>query len=382
MSESFATAFSVEELLEVVTESKECSARLAASKGLCEAIGSGVIDDAIASKLREAYAIETDVSVATQLLKAINRVKMLQKQVQVSSLTHQAIILQDSEDIKAALVALKGLYDRPDSKRVEFEERYEVLGLVGEGGMGKAFKARDRNTDHIVAIKYLADCFLKNENVTKRFKREFDVLESLSHPGLAKVYEYGAGDGELFIVMDYVEGPNLEQVVDRGGVATNDFVDVLKKLCLCFEHLHEQGLVHRDVKPGNILLESVDGNLSPKLVDFGLVKVSTEDGLTKTATRMGTIEFLAPEQLANARDVGPQCDIYSLGVTAYYALSQGRLPAGDYPLLHELDPDFGRLGHIIEKCLHKRPEGRWESMAALRAALEDITFEEGTVYID
>lgn len=359
----------LDDLLAVFDSVQDVAARLGAAKTLVLALkGRRDLADAI-DRVRRIYQAEPDLAVATNLLKAVNQATMEMRHAPVRDLIPPKISQVDSAALHSALQAVKSLHDK-DDRAGAFESRYDVQGLISEGGMGRVFKAFDREAKRVVAIKYLAERFLKNPGVVQRFKREYDVLKSLEHRNIVAVYDYVAGDGEMFIAMEYVDGQSLEQAGRSGRVTAGDFLGMLDELCTCFAYMHARGIVHRDIKPANILIPGHEGAIVPKVVDFGLAKIPESDGLTKVGTRMGTLEFLAPEQLANAAEAGPRSDVYSLGVTTYWALSGGRLPVGDYLPLPSLCADVDEhVNTVIEGCLKKRPEDRWESMEALRLAL-------------
>ena len=369
MNQSISSLLSPDDLLAVFDSAQDLSARLGAAKALRESLRGRPDLEAFVPRVRSAYQAEADLAVATHLLKALNHAVMEMRHAEARDFDPPRVTEADASAVQDALEAMKSLHAKA-ADAGSFAARYDMRGLISEGGMGRVFQAFDRETGKDVAIKYLAERFLKNPGVIERFRREYEVLHQLSHPNVVAVHDCVTGDGEMFIVMDYVDGPSLEQAVRNGRVSAEDFLTMLVDLCTCFAHLHARGLVHRDIKPANILLERWDGVLVPKVVDFGLVKIPESDGLTKVGTRMGTLEFLAPEQLSHAAEAGPRSDVYSLGVTAYWVLSGGRLPVGDYLPLNKLCAGVDeRVNAVIESCLKKRPEDRWESMEALRLAL-------------
>ena len=369
MNQSISSRLSPDDLLAVFDPAQDLPARLGAAKALRESLRGRSDLEAFVPRVRSAYQAEADLAVATHLLKALNHAVMEMRHTAARDLDPPRVTEADALAVQDALEAMKSLHDKAGQAGA-FEARYDVRGLISEGGMGRVFRAFDREAGRDVAIKYLAERFLKNPGVVERFRREYEVLRRLVHPNVVPVHDFVAGEGEMFIVMDFIEGPSLEQAVRSGSVTNEDFLTILDTLCVCFGHIHACGIVHRDIKPANILLQRQDGAIIPKVVDFGLAKIPESDGLTKVGTRMGTLEFLAPEQLANAAEARQRSDVYSLGVTAYWALSGGRLPVGDYLPLHKLGTGVEeRVTTVIEGCLHKRPEGRWESMEALRQAL-------------
>ena len=369
MNQTASSRLSPDDLLAVFDPAQDLPARLGAAKALRDSLRGRQDLESLVPRVRSAYQGEPDLAVATHLLKALNHAVMEMRHAAARDFDPPRITEADASAVHEALDAMKSLHDK-GAQAGAFEARYDVRGLISEGGMGRVFRAFDRETGKDVAIKYLAERFLKNPGVVERFRREYEVMRRLAHPNVVPVHDFVASEGEMFIVMDFIDGPSLEQAVSRGAVTNADFLAMLDTLCACFGHMHASGIVHRDIKPANILLERRDGTAVPRVVDFGLAKIPESDGLTRIGTRMGTLEFLAPEQMANAAEAGPRSDVYSLGVTAYWALSGGRLPVGDYLPLHKLGADVDeRVNTVIEVCLRKRPEDRWESMDALRQAL-------------
>jgi serine/threonine protein kinase len=205
---------------------------------------------------------------------------------------------------------------------------YDLLEKIAEGGMGAIYRGRDRRTGMVVAIKVMAPHIAANPVLVKRFEQEFKAASRLDHPNVVRAIDYGGGDGGTtpFLVMEYVDGESLGQKIEREGKMTEvEAIRILAQVAQGLHRAHKMNLVHRDVKPDNILIEKT-GNA--KLADLGLVKETETDlNLTKTGRGLGTPHFMAPEQFRNAKNADIRCDIYSLGATLYQLVT-GKLPFG------------------------------------------------------
>jgi serine/threonine-protein kinase len=270
-----------------------------------------------------------------------------------------------------------------------FSGRYELHRRIGRGGMAEVSLARDQLLDRPVAIKVLFPEFATDPAFVERFRREATAAANLNHPNIVGVYDWGEAEGTYFIVMEYVDGRTLSEILRADGPLHPDRVaDVGSDVAAALGFAHRNGVVHRDVKPGNVL---VDQNGLVKVADFGIaraISATTDDNLTQVGTVMGTATYFSPEQ-ARGDAVDPRSDIYSLGVVLY-ELSVGRPPfSGDSPVgiaykqVHEspvpprqLNPAVPpALEAIILKCLAKNPVNRYPSAEDLRADLR--RFREG-----
>ena len=196
-------------------------------------------------------------------------------------------------------------------------ERYELEELVGTGGMSSVFRAHDRLLDRKVALKVLHQQYSDDAEYVERFRREARAVAALSHPNIVTVIDRGEHEGRQFIVFEYVDGENLKQLIERRGpapVATALELAIADRRGLSFAH--QQGLVHRDVKPQNVLL---NGDGQAKVTDFGIARsLDVQHGMTQTGTVLGTSDYIAPEQ-AQGQRVDEHTDVYSLGVVALRA---------------------------------------------------------------
>ena len=203
-------------------------------------------------------------------------------------------------------------------------ERYELEELVGTGGMSSVFRARDRLLERPVALKILHPHYVADPDYVERFRREARAVAQLAHPNIVTVIDRGEQDGRQFIVFEYIDGENLKQVVNReGALPVRDAVELTIQVARALGYAHERGIVHRDVKPQNVILNE-DGRA--KVTDFGIARSVDVDGFTQTGTVVGTSDYIAPEQ-AQGREVDAHTDVYSLGVVLYELLT-GEVPFG------------------------------------------------------
>jgi serine/threonine-protein kinase len=270
-------------------------------------------------------------------------------------------------------------------------DRYELEELVGTGGMSSVFRAHDRQLERRVAIKILHEHYADDPEYLERFRREARAVARLSHPNIVTVIDRGSDDGRQFIVFEHVEGENLKELVVRSGrLSVRRALELALGVADGLAFAHDHGLVHRDVKPQNVLL-SREGEV--KVTDFGIARsLHVEHGVTQTGTVLGTGEYLAPEQ-ASGKQVSPATDVYSLGVVLWELL------AGDVPFdgenfvavalrhvneppppLRQRRPDVTpRLEAAVERALAKDPARRFPSMTAfakeLRACLAEVEGE-------
>ncbi|MDR7563919.1 MAG: protein kinase, partial [Armatimonadota bacterium] len=259
--------------------------------------------------------------------------------------------------------------------------RYELLEPVGQGGMATVFRARRLDDGAVVAVKVLHEHYAHDREFVERFQREARAASQLRHPNIVPVLESGSDRGVHFIVMEFVEGTDLKTLLrQRGRLREEEAVRIAMEVCRALAYAHAQGIVHRDVKPQNILVTR-DGAV--KVTDFGIARAATSATITEAGTVLGSVHYLAPEQ-ALGNPVGPSADLYALGVVLYELLT-GRLPFdGESPiavaLRHVHDPPppprivnpqiSPRLEGIVLRALAKSPLHRYRSAEELSADLE------------
>ena len=267
--------------------------------------------------------------------------------------------------------------------RTVLGDRYDVLELIGRGGMSRVYRGRERRTGRPVAIKMLAARYSGSLADRERFRREARIAATVRHPHIVSCLEFARTGRTVIAVMEYVDGPSLAQRLEAvGTLPARAALALLAPLAAALGHLHANRVVHLDVKPANILLRSADE--APYLTDFGIALVSTsEQSRADVSRRFGTPEFMSPEQSVRWWDADHRSDIYSLGLVGYQMLA-GRLPfAGrtdiaqvaqrasfDAPPLGRFAPEVpAALARVIDRCLARDPGDRWPSAAALHAAL-------------
>jgi serine/threonine protein kinase len=267
-------------------------------------------------------------------------------------------------------------------------ERYEVVGLVGTGGMSSVYKAHDQLLERNVALKVLHPHYGDDAEYVERFRREARAVAQLSHPNIVTVIDRGEADGHQFIVFELIDGENLKELVNRTGpLPVRRAVELALAVAEGLAFAHEHGLVHRDVKPQNVLL---NGDGEAKVTDFGIARsLDVEHGVTQTGTVLGTSNYLSPEQ-ASGKQVTPATDVYSLGVVLYELLTaEVPFPGENFvavamkhlnepvPDILERRPDVPpRLAAAMEHALETDPTRRFRSMrdfaAELRACLAEL----------
>jgi len=277
---------------------------------------------------------------------------------------------------------------------------YLLLERLGEGGMGQVFKARHQNLGRIVAVKLIRKERLASADAVRRFQREIRAAAQLNHPNIVRAYDAAEVDGNHLLVMEYVDGgADLSRLVKlRGPLPVAEACDLMRQAAVGLQHAHERGMVHRDIKPHNLLL-TADGK-TVKILDMGLARLDdsvSDDEKSSTMTQdgavMGTPDYIAPEQARSSHDVDIRADIYSLGCTFYYLLT-GRVPfpGGSLTqklLKHQLDepqpveafradvsPEFGA---ILRKMMAKRPQDRFQTPGELAETLADPSRSASTV---
>ncbi len=259
--------------------------------------------------------------------------------------------------------------------------RYELLDLLGEGGAARVYRARDGVLDRIVAVKLLRAEYGGDQDFVARFYREARSIASLSHPHIVGIHDYGAHDRTYFIAMEYVDGIDLKAILGRQGRLTPArAVAIAGEALSALGAAHQRGIIHRDVKPQNLLVRSSDGVV--KLADFGVARALGAAQMTAAGITYGTAHYMAPEQ-ASGGTIGPAADLYSVGIVLFELLS-GRLPfGGDTPFqismqhLHTPPPSLADLAPVVpsalvavvEQSLAKDPQARYPSAEAMRQAL-------------
>ena len=260
-------------------------------------------------------------------------------------------------------------------------ERYEILQLLGEGGMGAVYKAMDRELDRPVALKLIRPELAANPSILARFKQELLLAHQVTHKNVIRIYDLGDADGVKFITMEFVEGQDLRSLIqEKKKLTPQEAVEIIEQVCLALEAAHGVGVIHRDLKPQNIMLDRTGRVL---VMDFGLARTLEGDGMTQTGALVGTIEYMSPEQ-ALAKNLDQRSDLFSAGLI-FYELLTGQMPfRADSAVasllrrtqeravpISEIDANLPQnLARIVSKCLETDPNLRYQSAHELLTELE------------
>ncbi len=246
----------------------------------------------------------------------------------------------------------------------------EILELIGQGGMGAVYKARQPKLDRIVALKILPMRLARESSFAERFEREGRLLARLNHPNIVGVYDFGQTDGLYYLIMEYVDGVNLRQAFASARFTPQQALSVIPKICEALQFAHDEGVLHRDIKPENILLDT-KGRV--KIADFGIAKfagVDDKTGLTATGATIGTPHYMAPEQIERPADVDHRADIFSLGVV-FYEMLTGELPLGRFAAPSERTATVDvRIDNVVMRALEKDRERRQQSANEVRTQVQ------------
>jgi serine/threonine protein kinase len=251
----------------------------------------------------------------------------------------------------------------------------EVIELLGSGGMGAVYKARQREIDRLVALKILPSDAASDPGFAERFTREARALAKLNHPNIVALYDFGRVNGLHYFIMEYVDGLNLRQLEQAGQLSPREALQIIPQICEALQFAHDEGIVHRDIKPENVLLDK-KGRV--KIADFGLARIlghEPEDfRLTRAREVMGTPHYMAPEQVEKPQSVDHRADIYSLGVV-FYEMLTGELPLGKFdPPSQKVRIDV-RLDDVVLRALEKEPARRYQHASEVKTDMETIMTE-------
>jgi len=268
----------------------------------------------------------------------------------------------------------------------------QIIELIGRGGMGFVFKARQPHLDRFVALKLLPDSLAHDPQFAERFNREGRTLARLNHPNIVSIFDFGhtgrtgvspvqqtsfsdggtggtpvlREGGFYYLMMEYVDGVNLRQAMQAGRFSPAEALTIVPKICEALQFAHEEGILHRDIKPENILLDS-KGRV--KIADFGIAKLVGEEhpdaSLTATGAALGTMHYMAPEQIEKPATVDHRADIYSLGVV-FYELLTGELPLGRFGPPSARTPVDPRVDDVVMRTLEREREKRFQSARQMR----------------
>ena len=243
--------------------------------------------------------------------------------------------------------------------------RYELLEMLGEGGMGAVFKAHDLEIDRFVALKVIRPELARNPAILARFKQELQTAHQVTHKNVIRIYDIAEADGIKFITMEFVDGSDLRRwQIDHGKFTHQQTVDIIRQTCLALDAAHSAGIIHRDLKPQNIMKDNKSGRIL--VMDFGLARSLESDGMTQTGMLLGTLDYMSPEQ-AMGKELDARSDLFTVGLIFYELLSDTMPYKAETAMasllkrnqdraapLTDLDPSIPKaLSDIVAKCLER-----------------------------
>lgn len=259
---------------------------------------------------------------------------------------------------------------------VLFGGRYEILGILGQGGMGAVYKARDRELDRLIALKVIRPELATDPAILQRFKQELILSRNITHKNVVRIFDLGEAEGIRFISMEYVDGEDLRTLLRRAGKFTpQEAISVIEQVCRALDSAHSEGVIHRDLKPQNIMRDR-HGRIV--VMDFGLARSLGDSGLTQTGALVGTLEYMSPEQ-AMGSTLDQRSDIFSVGLI-FFELLTGKAPyhadtaiaslmkrtREDAKSASDVDASVPRsLSAIVSRCLEREPANRYHSAVEL-----------------
>ncbi len=250
--------------------------------------------------------------------------------------------------------------------------QYEILHEVGQGGMGVVYCARQKSLGRLVALKIIRPQKALRAEFADRFSREARAMAALNHPNILQIHDFGEIDDLYFLSMEYVDGINLRQMIRGNRLTSKQALEIVPAICDALQYAHDHGIVHRDIKPENIMIDT-EGRV--KIADFGLAKLLDKESAGPTLTQanhiMGTMHYMAPEQIETPLSVDHRADIYSLGVVIYELLT-GELPLGRFePPSHKVSIDV-RLDEIVLNTLAKEPARRYQRVSEVKSDMQSV----------
>jgi len=266
---------------------------------------------------------------------------------------------------------------------------YEIVKRLGKGGMGAVWLARDKKSGELVAIKTMLPQAASDEHHVREFKREIDITAKLRHPHIVRFITHGISRGQFYFIMEYIEGIDAEKLLEqeRGNVDPREAIPIILQVLEALEYAHKEGIIHRDIKPAQILLAKLDGGWQAKLSDYGLAKnfqLAGLSGMTMPGTFGGSAPFMPPEQITNYRDVKPTSDIFAVGATLYHLLS-GQfvfdirrprewfldiLEGKPVPIRKRSSAIPESIAEVVDKAVSKDIADRYQDAHRMKVALE------------
>jgi serine/threonine protein kinase len=337
------------------------------------------------NELQEKYEAEKKAKDIQSLKKnnEIQQLKLIKERITRYTLIIGIILVL----IISALLFKKYLYLFAFWKKQKYVGQFRLMEKLGSGAMGSIYKAHNlMDKSDIAAVKILRDELFTDDNSKKRFKREAAIIDKLRHPNIIRIFEVGASKEKLFLAMEFLEGRTLEdKIKEEGQLRLRESLHIMVQISDAITYIHSKNIIHRDLKPANIMLIEKNGHPNfVKLLDFGLAKMELETRLTQSGNFLGTIQYLAPEQVLDAYSV-PANDIFSMGVIFYHMLCGKRPFTGETaidiirqiiikepPKVSKCSPDIpGELDKLVMKMLDKEP-GQRPSAGSIRDTLQRL----------
>lgn len=371
----FQITSDVSAILHIIKTNQDVKTRRDAALYLIKLIEDGL--ELESEKIQPLFMAEKDIRVSSELKRIQNKLRIRKMlDTDPSSLYDKSLHSAVEENLLGQINRLRYLYDESLHEKGAFERKYKIIDQIAEAGMGRILLGIRLADNCRVAIKFLLTKELsKNNNLERliaRFKREGELLtRKFKHPHIVKGFEYGEADGEYFIVMEYLSGGTLQDMINKGPLDFDTFMDISFQLCNALEYMHRLGVIHRDIKPANIMFMCMDGAINIKLCDFGLSKDKSDASLSRISFQAGTDEYSSPQQLADTRTADERDDIFSMGKT-FYEMLTGTIFAENsrYEEISELNNTVPKeIDAIVKKCIEFKKEDRFQSVTELHTAI-------------
>lgn len=255
----------------------------------------------------------------------------------------------------------------PDKTKIKIGD-YVLTGKIGQGGIAEIYRARQESLGRDVAIKILSANMISDADIVRRFENESLLIARLNHPNIVHVIDKGKAGGRFYFVMEFVDGTSLREVIDSPKIPIGTKLDMIVQVCKALDYAHKNGVIHRDIKPTNILIDR-QGNA--RVADFGIAQSvgATDTEMTSSDVIMGTLSYMSPEQKISSTNVDQTTDIYAMGIILYETLV-GKKPQGHFKLPSEINPQISKaFDEIILKCLAQEPKDRYQSAVEMKDAI-------------
>jgi tRNA A-37 threonylcarbamoyl transferase component Bud32 len=332
------------------------------------------------ANIAELYKAEKDIGVATELKRAMNKIQIRSMLTQDPTLPYdRKLSSEEEEKVSEEIDRLRELYDSSRNEKGAFDKKYKMLDQIGKGGMGRIFKCMRVEDKQIVAIKLLLLKELaKNNNrerIIARFKREGTLLiKRLKHPHIIKAYEYGESNGEYFLILAYLEDGSLADMISQKPLDFETFKFLSIQLCEALQYIHENGIIHRDINPSNMLITGRNGSITIKLSDFGLSKDKRDQSISRISFFAGTDDYSSPQQLEDARNADERDDIFSMGKSFYHMLTgrtfENSEPYEEISKYNSAVPN--EIDMIVKRCIELNKQDRYQNATELLTAIKGI----------